>query len=126
MHPRAIFGSKERVPSTAVAAALLTMAASGAGTMAAAAGTMATARLCTCAALEPQHFQRSSRSAVDGIPRAMVKTAHPEQKASSAKTQPKKAPPMKTQRTQSWEATAKYVSGQMYQLSRGRPVITGR
>ena len=63
------------------------------------------------------------------IPRAMVKTAHPEQKASSAKTQPVKTqpkPPMKTQRTQSWEATAKYVSGQMYQLSRGRPVTTGR
>ena len=38
----------------------------------------------------------------------------------------KKAAAMKTQRTQSWEATAKYVSGQMYQLSRGRPVITGR
>ena len=56
------------------------------------------------------------------IPRAMVKT----QPMKSVKTQPKKAPPMKTQRTQSLAATAKYVSGQMYQLSRGRPVITGR
>ena len=54
----------------------------------------------------------------------MVKTQHT--KSQPVKTQPKKAQPMKTQRTQSLAATAKYVSGQMYQLSRGRPVITGR